>query len=560
MEMNYIFKELPIKRLILIFMIFLNLGFGKVHFSPMVIKLEGIRGTRQNFSVSAINSSDNSVFVEFIVHDFDITERGQPIIADSVTERSCAKWIKLDTTNCTIQPHEQYELKGTIEIPIDAAGGYYSIIQGNFRGSSIEMTRDQEQNQPVQLATYYTSVLILEVPSSRARPKIVPDTLQVFPDFEQRALSENPLSQNTRGWKVLMGLRNDGQTHAQVSGFVSFWSEAGVHIESAKFKTGRGFVMPGKVRHFEAFGNNTLMDGYYMMRINFRTDRGRTLARDLSFAAYNGEIFPGAKTEELDRLLKAASPGFNIRNPFIQKTVTPGGKSFLGVVIQNITDDTLNIAPQVKTWNMDSLSFPVFGNSKVFQPRTCENWISFDENMLTLDPGQRSVLKLWINVPSEIEGEYYSAIFLDQPELGNRLTSSFPRQRTQLICLRSPESLNYNVALDSANISIKNIQDSNTGKEIEAHNIKFNVWNRGNVLCFVNGKLNVDIAIGAEIYKKHLDVIEFGGKKTILLPDNKRTYSLNIPKLEPGKYRLIFTVSYKDEIKPYVKYQPITIK
>ncbi|MBU1627416.1 hypothetical protein KKB18_08620, partial [bacterium] len=102
--------------------------------------------------------------------------------------------------------------------------------------------------------------------------------------------------------------------------------------------------------------------------------------RDFTFAVYKGDVYPGAKTEKLTELVRASSPGFILRNPFLQRNFTPGGSSYMAIQLKNTIDDTLILLPRKMEWDLDEGGLPTLGNENTMQPRSCTNWMEFFED------------------------------------------------------------------------------------------------------------------------------------------------------------------------------------
>lgn len=527
---------------------------------PPIQELKVQRGRIGTFTVTVINTGEEEVTSKFSVYDMDISIDGQPFIADSGYARGYGQWITLNTEECIIKAHETFILQGTIKVPRTAEGGYYALIKGAFGGTAIPLPTEKAKiKEPqIKLESLAMVVLLLTVPSSRNKPIIIPDTLFVFPRGDEKksgsSVSAGLIKKDKKGWKVVMPVRNDGNIHTRVSGRLSFWSESGTHIESAPLQAGKGYLLPGKMRNFKATGENVLSDGYYMMRIVLQTAKRSSMSKDFTFAVYKGEVYPGAMTEKLSDLVRASSPGFLLRNPFMQRKFTPGGSSYMAVQLKNTINDTLILLPRKMEWDLNEVGQPTLGNENTMQPRSCTEWIESFEDKIIILPGKSKSLKFKLNIPDDVKGAYYAAIVFDRDRFRPDLPAEFMSARTQLIALTTPRDLHYEIKIDTI------IVKKESAPKLTLYRFLSQVSNTGNVHCYAKGSLSLEKEVAKEIYEPVGQAYEFGDRQTYLLPGNKRTFEIDIPNLESGKYRVILAVSYEEEGQPVVKFQRFNLR
>jgi hypothetical protein len=494
----------------------------------------------------------------FSAHDLDISTDGRPFIAEDGSERGCGLWIELNPAECIIKAHESLLLQGTVSVPRTADGGYYALIKGTFVGTTIPLFGEKVnlKESAISLGSEAVVALLLTVPSSRNKPVLVPDTLFVFPGGEEKKSGQdaNLDLRSKEVWSVIMPVRNDGNIHTRASGQVSIWSESGMRIGSAPFQAGRGYVLPGKTRNLKATGESGLSDGYYMLRIALQTSERFSMTNSFPFAVYQGEVYPGAVTNELAELIRAASPGFSLRQPFIQRKLTPGGATYLSVQMMNTIADTLTLIPRTMEWNLDERGQPTLGNDDSIQPRSCTPWIKFVEDKILLPPGRNESFKLKIQSPKDVAGAYYSAIVFDPDRPRPDLPAEFMAPRTQLIALMTSGELDYQVEVDTIRVK------KESSAELTLYRFLFTVRNMGNVHCFATGSMSLEKEAAKGVYTPVGRAQEFGDIQTYLLPGNQRNFEIDIPNLEKGQYRIILAVNYKEETQPVVKYQTVSIK
>jgi hypothetical protein len=523
---------------------------------PPIQEIRVQRGYTGTFTITIKNVGDEDVPSTFTVHNMDITPEGAPYIADSIGgyERGFGDWVTLDTPEAIIKATESIILTGSVTVPKDAEGGYYALVKGTFVGTTIPIDGERApmaEGSGIQLASQAVVAVLLTVPSSRNKPVIVPDTLFVYPSGE-KAMEVDFGGSASEGWKVVLPVRNEGNVHTRISGQVSFWSESGTRIESAPFRVGRGYVLPDKLRNISAVGENDLADGYYMIRLSLQTEERATWTNSLPFAVYNGEVHPGAISDELAELIRASSPGFTLREHFVQKQITPGGSTYMAVQMISTVGDTLVLYPRKLEWSLNPMGQPVLSKIRSNQPRTCSEWIEFTDEKFVLPPGRRGTCKLKVTTPNDIGGEYYTAIAFDPEGSRKDLPAEFMASRTQLIALRTPQDLDYQVKVGKINVKVE------SSEEMTLYRFQFSIRNEGNIHCFASGNMSLEKEIAPETYRPVGTVKNFGDRQMYILPGGERHFEVDIPDLESGTYRVILAANYKEETQPVVRYQKFT--
>jgi len=524
---------------------------------PPIQDLKVQRGYSGTFAVTVRNTGDEDVASTFSAHDLDLSIDGAIFIPDSGSARGCGQWIELQPTECIIKAHETVTVEGKVTVPRRAEGGYYALIRADFGVTDIPLDGQEFPTKSfISLRKRAMVVLLLTVPSSRNKAVLVPDTLFVYPRGEEnKSAAVGSVDFGTKkGWKVIMPVRNEGNIHTQVSGQVSIWSEGGMRMGSAPFQAGKGYLLPGKTRNLTATGETPLSDGYYMLRIALQTSERASMSNSFAFAVYEGEVYPGAITDEIAELIKASSPGFSLREPFKQQKISPGGTTYLAVQMRNTVRDTLTLIPRKVDWNLNPLGQPTLGTQAEIQPRSCTPWIEFVEDKVLLPPGRTASFRLKVNSPPDVSGEYYTAIVFDPDRPRPELPAEFMAQRTQLLAVTTPRGVHDSIEVDS--IKVK----KETAPELTLHRFLFRVRNTGNAHCFATGSMSTEKEVAKGVYKPVGTAQDFGDTQTYLLPGGERTFEIDIPNMETGQYRAILAVNYKQESQPVVLYQRIKIR
>ncbi len=534
---------------------------------PPIQEIEAQRGRATTFTITVNNVGDEGVPSKFVAYDMDISVDGRPEIADSTIadslvtdstsidslkallwQRGCGKWITLEPAEVFIKAHESITLTGTINFPMDADGSYYTMIKGMFVTTDFE-SEDEKDKQQIKLESQAGVVVLVTIPSSRNRALIYPDTILVYPMGETE---DSPVfgSGHETGWSVVLPVKNDGNVHTQVSGSVSFWTAHGTKIETAELRAGKGYVFPGRIRNFKAEGSDFLSDGYFMIRINLRNSMGMNVTKSFPFAIYEGDVYPGALTDELKDLLRMATPTFRLKRPFFTRDVSAGGSSFMAIQMQNISEDTTLIVPRLADWTLTETGGGLLvTDPNEVSPRSCKSWLEFTEDEFTVPPGRNKSFKMRVNVPQDAAGEYYAAIVFDLDSANLDLPEEFMNNRMQMIALATTKGIETSVEVDSIDIEV--LRDPN----LTVHRFHFKVHNTGNAHCYVQGNMSLEKEIAKELYEPVGKIQEFGNPNLYILPNGERSYFVDIPNLEPGKYRSVLAVSFKQGEQPVVKYQ-----
>ncbi|MBD3233001.1 MAG: hypothetical protein GF315_04690 [candidate division Zixibacteria bacterium] len=542
-------------KIALFFCVLIPITRANIQIIPPIQELEVTRGGRETFIITIMNNSDEESPGRYSIHDLDITEEGKPFIADSCLLRGCSNWIELSPQEYSLSPHESLQLKGSVTVPRDAEGGYYGLIKGEFIDVSFPLSGERANMKESQIGLKSQAVVavLITVPSSRNKAIIVPDTLLVYPHGSR---GKSPVITDfgtQKGWEVMMPVRNDGNIHTRVSGLVSIYSEAGARIGSAPFRAGKGYVLPGKTRNLNATGDGILNDGYYMLRIALQTSENRSMTNSFAFAVYEGEVYPGAINDEIAKLIRASSPGFALREPFKEKKVTPGGTTYLPIMLMNTIDDTITLVPRKLEWNLNQVGQPKLGVDESLQTRSCTPWLEFMNEEIVIPPGRRQSFKLKVSTPPDIAGEYYSAISFLDSDLKEDLPDEFMAARTQLIAISSPKDLEYKVEADSIRVKRE------VAPELTLHRFRFKVRNEGNVHCFVSGGMSFEKEVAVGVYKPYGTAKDFGSRQTYILPGNELPFEIDMPNMDSGTYRIILAVNYAQDTQPIVKYQKVEI-
>jgi len=533
-----------------------NSACAQISLSPSLQEVKVQRGYAKTFAINLRNLGDFDAPSKFGVFDMVLSPEGTPMIADSGYARGGSRFIILDTYETTIKAHELFVLTGTITVPKDAAGGYYSLIKGTFEENKIPMQGPKDdiaKESQIMIINEAATALLISVASGNSKSKLIPDSLEIHLN-QDKAPGSIFNSSPSETWKIILPIHNDGNIHTQVTGLMSLWTETGYKIASCPLTSGQGYIFPGLIRNFSASGTQIVTDGYYLVRIFLRTIEGRTWSNSYPFSVYRGKVYPGQISEDLSALLEASSPGFSLSKTFIEKTIAPRGHSFITVPLMSSRDDTLIVFPKIYDWKLGDDGLAMIGHGSDFQPRSCSAWLSLMQDSVVLMPRGKSMMKLEIAAPQEISGEYYSALVFNLNRNAKDLPEEFTALRTQLLAVKSAADLIYDVEIDSI------LVESATKAGVTANRLIIIIKNNGNVHCFASGYIDFEKEVAKNVFKAEGQPIKFGSDDLFVLPAGYRRFHVNILDREPGNYRIMAVVNYKQQGDPVRRYQRVKFK
>jgi len=515
---------------------------AQVSVIPQVQEVIVNRGGKTRFNLQIANRGTEPLAFSMVAYGLDITIQGVPSPSTSGTDQSCADWITFTPATFELAPDAVQIVDGMIQAPQEAMGGYSAFITAGYYMPSVPFAMGEEGKVQGELMVgrAVSSVLLVTARSSRNFVTLEPDSLTLV-SGRRPSTDTMPLSLSSTGdevWQASLMVTNTGNIHTLATGEIAIWRDDASLVERADLTAGRGFVLPGRKRAFTARGNKPLADGIYMAKVQLRTREGRLIQGAFPYSIVNGEAVPGAASDRIRALLKAAAPVFSLSERTLDYKITPGGKRTQGITLKNYSADSLTVVAHVVDWTLDKDGKVVLRPDPDVLVRPCTSWLSISPDPVVIPPKRSSTVKVTVTAPSEISGEYYSAVVFETSESGKSLPTEFELPRTLLMTVSSAQGLEYRA-------EIKSFDCKPVSPLLRIFVV--NALNTGNTHCFASGKIEIyDLK-----YNMVMEPIPFGGPNDYVLPGKVRGYAVPCPgALDRGTYEAVVVLDYQDGAAP----------
>lgn len=513
---------------------------GDLGIAPQIKELQINRGGWNQFTLKVTNHSDEALDLVMNADDMDVSEQGSAIIAAEGYERGCSDWIVFSPEEFSLDAGVGQSIRVDVKAPKDVKGSYFAILSCRTTTKhTLGIPTKADVSPGLEFGVRVGSLLLLTIRSSQNSVVLDPDTVMLDPG---NVNLRGPVAFSEKGgdnnWKIEVPITNSGNVYTIVTGEVSVYSETGRFIARAPLEAGRGFVFPERSRVFTAEGEMPLSDGHYLVRVNIKSKGRRTRGGSFPFTVYNGLTYSGSESDEIRSLLLASSPGFHLNNGFLEFGVVPGSHRTQGVTIANDRSDTIALVPRLLNWTVESDGNIVILNERdSVQAHSCINWLKISPDTIIIAPGRRKVVKVKVQAPEEMNGEYYAAVRFDAEGLKDDLPTVFQLPSTLLLAASYKQTLNHSAEVKSVECKL-----ASTNSCI----FEIKVKNTGNVHCYLSGSLELMDSQGERI----ADPVLFGGEGSFIFPGITQTFTVPWQGyLEPGKYRAGMSISYHEKAK-----------
>jgi len=537
----------PILFILISIMSFYMTSNAQISLEPSLQTLDLSKGAIGSGKLLLINSDDFSYRCKVYFSPMIVSEDGIPQESDSLPAFSCKDWLSVDETEFELPSKSKKELKIDVKAPRDAAGTYSVMYRADF--IPMKEKSADEKASGFDIAKSWAGVMLVNIKSFENKIQLEPQAIDVYSGLENATVDVTNLE--NASWKVEMSIKNTGNLMAQSTGQTRIFSEAGQVITSAPLESGRGLILPGMTRRFTARGNQTLADGMYLLQCDLYTKGSTIIKSNTPFSILNGKTTYGEQSENQTALVRAAAPGFFLSNHYIENTISPESKRFISIMLRNLTEDTLSVVPKLIDWSVDNKSQLLLGTESASKHQSFRSWIQDQISPFLLMPKANHKFELQVNVPENLNGEYYGAVTFNRGNTTKELSAGLAAGRTCLIALTDVRS-----SLDSA--KLENLKYKKFSATEDQFN--FQIMNSGNQRLTYDGIFTIAIEQGPNDFKLVCDPIYFGGDNTIVMPSSYRDDKVNLASLKPGNYDIIIDFTSKKTEKKWTYHERKKIK
>lgn len=434
---------------------------AQMSISPLIIRERAYPGGFTRFFVNIANTGKVPLSCEMGTSAMEVVGAGLPVEVKEAP-RSCKSWINFRPGKFTLNPGENKRVLCELRVPRDAQGGYYAIIY--CQGTPIESGESGGKGSGVKAGIHLSyrmiTPLLLTVPGPNLQAVI-----EVGKPFIEK-------KEDIQGYILKVPVRNRGNIHARLEGFVEVKSSFGQSIENISLTSGRGFVLPQHERLFNAEAKINLSDGVYITEVNLRVEGSSRPIRGI-FPFYVSEGTPkvGEPTEDLLAQLKKKSAGFIVTPLSIDLQIPPGGRRSKAVEIKNLTDENLQISCQVKEWYRSPQGEDLIVGEIPPHKRSAANMLLISRKDFKVLPRSKRRVPVTVALPRNARGEYYAALVFDRPEIELENSPEALLRRSILIRVsgmeKSQQSLiieKFTVRLQATGALLFELKYTNTGE------------------------------------------------------------------------------------------------
>lgn len=216
--------------------------------SPVSINLAANPGETVSSQIKVRNNNSAKEYLRLSVLKFTSSRSGSPVIADITATDEFGRWVSFDEPEFTLDANEQKTLRFKIEIPKDAALGYYYAVK-------IERIQDVTPGSKQTAVQGAPAIpVLLEVRSPNAKRELaITDFTTDSPFYEYLPVQ----------FKVVV--KNSGNIHSIPVGDIFIDSSLfGVgagqkNVASLSFNEGRGNILPQTDRDYFTNWDDALM-------------------------------------------------------------------------------------------------------------------------------------------------------------------------------------------------------------------------------------------------------------------------------------------------------------
>ncbi len=238
------------------------------------------------------------------------------------------------------------------------------------------------------------------------------------------------------------------------------------------------------------------------------------------------------------------STGLSVKPAKIDFNLSKGEAAYQVIYITNEFNRTMQFKATVLDWMRDSTGAHIYADPGTFG-RSCARWISFNKDVIEVEPGKTGELLVRLVVPdsaSAVSEMKWCLVMLESVTENKKLKPSDSSRAVVNMTMRLGIHI---LQTPQAFMTDKNIEMvSFTADKADPHNFK--------ILCRNTGKTQLQCLTFLEVTSLQTgEKIKLDPKKFPIFPDQKRYINFTLPNtLAKGKYTVTAVVDAGDDDVP----------
>lgn len=371
--------------------------------SPQLIELELLPGEKSKFSVLLVNKSKTQK-ARFSVYLSDLGEKrsGKYEVLDrGSSPYSCSSWINLSHSEVEIDANKGAEVFGEIIVPRGVDGGRYSVIVFEL---APRPRSKEEKLGTLTLHHRMTTAIEITVKGRRNDKKAVISSLDVISDNESKALARY-------GKNLLMftaSLKNEGNILVIGKGTLTIRTGNGRRVRQIPLGGGRGAVLPSAIVDFRSIIAKDFPSGKYSAEAVIKFGGLRPAQANLNFIVKK-EVNSLAKTGSFTSI---SDINFKTEPSRLEVVANSRSLKALGIIVNNQHDKAIFVNGHGGALEYNSFAELVTKN-QVGGQYSCGEWLTLNPSSFVLQPNEKKVVRIMLNVPDGASGGNYANIVFE---------------------------------------------------------------------------------------------------------------------------------------------------
>lgn len=498
-------------------------AYASIQVGPMIVRPMLRAGQSFEFVLTATNGESTKRDFTVTVKNMTAAPQGFPVAAPDDDPRGCAKWISFSPQSFTLPPNAAQKITCQLHVPPGAKGGYYALI--TVRSPSPESLRTAIG---LTLGQSFGTAVLVSLPGPRVAPLLKVDGIRV---------GMRPSSANeTGGWRIEAGVRNEGTIHAMVTGSYQLRSATGGVLARGALDSGSATVLASAVRVFAADGPRTLADGVYLATVKFEVPGARISASGtMAFQVQAGNTKEVENTPEVLALVESQQPLAALAPEELNINAAAGGRTSRAVTLTNASKQPQRLALCSSEFQLTETGDEDFPTEAPQHQQSARCWLSLTPQEMDVASGGRATVRVDVAVPADTPaGDYFAALRVRNAATAG--SAFYPAYTVVRISVgRSPEP--------ACEITDLTVSKPNTPEAT----VTAVVRNTGACAAWPIVSLQVSDASGAAVVSAAS--LATGG--ALVLPGQQRRFTILLdPILRPGKCHAIVTALARESGKP----------